>query len=1141
MRILPLRVLALLFLVSLFVLSSISFLGYSQPNSSDLTQVHYVKKYYPFPPAPSNVSLSGKTGEVNLHAYYSGEPAPMGIADYGVGPYGPYKAETTQILGSAYVGYLSVTSPGGNPEVAFQLNGVLNYKAGGHTYALWVQDVLVYNTETHSATVSDNVWNFTSPYAGVDSLHGNGGISTYGNQTFYAYTYSTITLVPPFTFYLLVNVTVNAEGQPVVLFWANLGNGWVNFDQVTATNAKGASDVYFLVDGGKYTGSGNMYDIEFVMGGVDGTATLTSSFVFMTLQYWNGHNFQQPLNAYNFGSDTSETVANAVDLPYYLNKMTGTLQAGITAGNGGLDSLWNFTFMGSLTVNAPVDSGYILVYLANYGYNSSYVNDAIPFTGYGAKLSLLEGDYAVLVYNQERQLVGEAVVNVQGGVYEGTGVANFSISLDSSPVYVTQEGQESVPVEVSAYGGVQFSLYVSGGIQYSYDNSSSFQGNGTEFIQIRVTSLPPGTYYAVLTATLFPGFSKTLEFPIVVLPGLERVTFNYSYVGDPPPYPPTVTLYFPNGTVKEFALPFSVLVPSGTNYTAERSITLQGVRWATKDYSGEIPTTPDGLYSLNLVYYEQDLVTFSFSVVGGGDYGQPEIEVETFGTFTNVLPGTYWVDFNSSYSYPYELPYSTSTVRWAATNYQGVITSPGKVEVTYYLQYFVKVIGEGKAFALVNGVNKTLSTGWYNAGSQVQIEQVPYYLGNGERVSIVGASPAMSFVVNSPMTVTLHQVIQYYVKVESKVTAFALVNGENTTISSGWYNSGTKIEVENIILYLSPDVRFALLNVTPSTTFTVTSPTTLVLNYVEQFFVNVSPSGLVNALINGKSTTLTSGWYNEGSNVTVYPYVQYEGDGERVVVVSVYPSNSFEVNGPTTVEVNAVVQYYVSVNSQVPVYALVNGTNRTLVSGWYNSGTRVEVENITYYPSPDTRYLIVGIEPSAFTVKGPTQVSVSVEKQFLLQLNVDFPIKALIDGTLGYITSDSWFSENTTIQILNQTYYVSKDERIIITVISPLSVTMTKPVTLTLGYVKQYLVNIDGNESWVNAGKTILLNTNLPFYLLGHFVGTYNLPPGAKIVVNGPISEKLKTEPNWSVFAGIAAVGAIIGVGRLVSKRRRAE
>ncbi|MBW9141568.1 MAG: hypothetical protein K1T65_07805, partial [Candidatus Aramenus sp.] len=176
--------------------------------------------------------------------------------------------------------------------------------------------------------------------------------------------------------------------------------------------------------------------------------------------------------------------------------------------------------------------------------------------------------------------------------------------------------------------------------------------------------------------------------------------------------------------------------------------------------------------------------------------------------------------------------------------------------------------------------------------------------------------------------------------VNSSIPTYALVNGTNATLTSGWYNAGTKIEVENVTYYLSPDTRFLLLNISPSQSLTVDSPITLSLDYLEQFLVNVTPSGLVYAKVNGKEELFTSGWYNAGSNVTVYPLVQYNGTGERVVVVSVSPSNSFEVEGPTSVHVNAVFQYYVYVNSPIPTYALVNGTNTTLTSGWYNAGTK---------------------------------------------------------------------------------------------------------------------------------------------------------------------------------------------------------
>ena len=63
--------------------------------------------------------------------------------------------------------------------------------------------------------------------------------------TYYAYTASSSDagddeyLTLPTTIYLLVNVTVNSKGEPVIYFWYNDGYGWVSYDTVTV-NAPGS-------------------------------------------------------------------------------------------------------------------------------------------------------------------------------------------------------------------------------------------------------------------------------------------------------------------------------------------------------------------------------------------------------------------------------------------------------------------------------------------------------------------------------------------------------------------------------------------------------------------------------------------------------------------------------------------------------------------------------------------------------------------------------------------------------------------------------------------------------------------------------------------------------------------------------------
>jgi hypothetical protein len=95
---------------------------------------------------------------VNPYAFLSSEPALMGIADYGVGPKGPYVRETTQWMGAILLyNDVSLSSTNAPWSMSFQLNVNLHYVVGNHEYDLWVQDVMFYNTLTSNVCFENNI------------------------------------------------------------------------------------------------------------------------------------------------------------------------------------------------------------------------------------------------------------------------------------------------------------------------------------------------------------------------------------------------------------------------------------------------------------------------------------------------------------------------------------------------------------------------------------------------------------------------------------------------------------------------------------------------------------------------------------------------------------------------------------------------------------------------------------------------------------------------------------------------------------------------------------------------------------------------------------------------------------------------
>ncbi|EWG06599.1 MAG: thermopsin [Candidatus Aramenus sulfurataquae] len=943
------------------------------------------------PPSRPNASLAGKffQGGVNVHSYYSSEPAPMGIADYGIGPNGPFIRTTTQFMGEVTIYQLKANSSFATPCVSFQLNVVLNYQYGGNTYALWIQDVAFYDTYNYTVWFLDNVWNLTSVNANVTGVVGNGGIYTFRGTEFYAYqpgllpgNYVPLSL--PASIYLLVNVSVNSLGQPVIYFWYNDGYGWINYDTVTVTNIQFASNVYFMVNGYQYTGAGYFYDAELVMGGPGGgsTAYLYSSQVFFSLSYWNGHNFQGIENAYNFGSDTGETVSNAVDTTYYY-PFSGELVAGVTAGSGTLGSLWTSDQVSTLTVETGMQSGYVVVYNDTYQYSPNYEGQGIPFTGGLANLTVYPMNYAVLVYSAQGQLIGEANVALYGGEVTSTPVTQFSLSVPGAVTETTLTF--SIPVTVYAYGTVTLSVIAPSGVTYTLPGQVTVDGEATEYLDVTVPR--PGTYDLTVVATLFPGFYVENSVEVLVTQPTVQVAFVYEVIGQPLPTSPTVTLQFPNGTTESFPMPISLAVPVGTTYSVQQIVgTSQGIRWAT-------PTAVEGFVnesgSIDVVYYEQYLVTFEFEVQGGQGYGNPSVVYTYFGTEVGTsAPATVWVDCNSTYTYSQILPGSNSQARWVAYNYEGVVSSPGTISVFYNYEFNVTVLSLIPVYALVNGTNTTLKTGWYIIGTTINVENLTYYVNSQERYVIASVYPSEKVTVASPLILEVYAIRQYYVTVNSPIPVYALVNGTNVTLVTGWYNAGDVVKVENVTYYPYAGARDVIVSISPQS-FTVTSPEEVTVSVMPQYYVNLITEVPIHALVNGTNTTFKAGWYNKGTTIVVENLTYYPSQGSRYVIVSVMPSERLTLEGPVNLVVISIKQYYVTVtvNSPIPVYALVNGTNTTLTTGWYNAGTEIQVENLTYYVNPQERYVPTSISPSTLKVNSPSSVDVTAVKQFLVTVN----------------------------------------------------------------------------------------------------------------------------------------------------------
>ncbi|MBX8644839.1 MAG: thermopsin family protease [Thermoplasmata archaeon] len=330
----------------------------------------------------SNLNSSpSSSAQVNPFLYYSSEPAPMGVADFGIGANGnPYEYQTDAFLGVVNITSLSTYNssfPAGSRHwMSFQMNVVLEFSYGGNTYAYWVQDVAQVDTLTNYFSFIDNVWNFSSPNANIQTstLVGNGTVASSGGTGYY-YDWASslpgnnISLTYPAVVKFAVSSSTGSSG-PEVTFMYNDGYGWQTYDNVHFVFAPNpTADYGFVVDGYNYAPSGNYFDAELILGGPGGGLSTNDndSQVQLQLEYWNGHNYQLTPSAYNFGSDTAETIGNVVSSEYHYTA-DGMLFTNVTASAGTLGQIYNqatvsflnvkslFTFQGSISGTLYVNS-----------------------------------------------------------------------------------------------------------------------------------------------------------------------------------------------------------------------------------------------------------------------------------------------------------------------------------------------------------------------------------------------------------------------------------------------------------------------------------------------------------------------------------------------------------------------------------------------------------------------------------------------------------------------------------------------------------------------------------------------------------------------------------------------------------------
>lgn len=449
-------------------------------------------------------------GSVNPYQFIQGEPAPMGVGDFGVdASLQSYTYSTPEFVGNATINSMSTYTPvggGGASWMTFQLNVVTHYTSGTAERDYWVQNVVDVNTSSNQVGFLNNIWNLSSPNAAIhtNDLSGNGSVNTVSSS--FAWYAATATASYPGNFAFLVYpgyiavrlISSTIAGVPHLAFAFNDGKGWQTYDNVSVPTAKGWANPGFYVTGSSYTPLGVFFDAEFDFtgpptGGAAAAKDLKSNLT-MTLDRWNGHNLAAVPNAFNFGSDTGEQIYNVVS-SRVVDHSTGTLYALERNGSGKLGLLYDRANDSVLNVTVPTaPTGSLAV-----------GGELHPYVGGDVNLTLAPGTYPLVLYRY------------------GSAVAWANVTLGRGEYLAITLLPYRYPVEFTARGlpaSTAWSINLSGAWNTSRGATIGFsEPNGTYAFQVgAVPGFVPGAWYGTVTvagglATASVAFTA-FDFPV---------------------------------------------------------------------------------------------------------------------------------------------------------------------------------------------------------------------------------------------------------------------------------------------------------------------------------------------------------------------------------------------------------------------------------------------------------------------------------------------------------------------------------------------------------------------------------------------------------------------------------------------------
>jgi len=715
------------------------------------------------------------------------------------------------------------------------------------------------------------------------------------------------------------------------------------------------------------------YLVTFGQSGLDSTATGTVVTVNGTAKTFSGL-------PYNFWVDSGSSVTYSYNSPvstsysdrrFRLNTVTGPTSP--------------FTVSGPTTVTGNYVTQYLLTF-TQVGLDSSATGTVVTVNG-NPKL------FGDLPYTAWFDSGSNVTYSYTSTVSSSTGGKRFrlnTVSGSGSPItvsgsatvtgnYVTQYSvtfthtglaSDAVGTVVAVngtaktFGDLPYALWVDSGLSVTYSYNSI------------VTSSTGGKRFRLNTVS---GSGS----PITVS-GSATVTENYltqylttfTHTGLDSSASGTVVTV--SGNAETFTdLPYTVWVDSGSSVTYSYSnvssstvgkrFILTGVTGPSSPITVTNPTTVTGSFKT------QYGVTFDQTGVGT-DYAGAVITVDGTNYSTAGLPVSFWWDQGSGHSFTFASPLTVNSTRqysWSSTTglsslQSGTlsITTSGSVTGNYVIQSYVTfdqqgvsagfsgtvVIIDGNSY----GVSALPVSFYWQLGSTHSFAfQSPLIVTANSKQHLWTSTTGLSTLQSGSINVTSFGSIVGHYKTQYYLTLAANPLGLGNQSGSAWYDDGAYASISTdqyvpggsrwrFAGWTTTDMSEISDPTSQSTTILVDMAKTVTANYVHQYYITFTQSGLASdasgtiVTVNGSAATYSglpySIWVDTGDIVN-YLYtttVASTTSGKQYSLTSVTgPSSPITVGADTSVTGNYKTQYYLSVSSP---YGTAGG------QGWYDSG-----------------------------------------------------------------------------------------------------------------------------------------------------------------------------------------------------------